>query len=249
MSMDKIINENKKILEYLINNNDKLMDLTYGDSYLYYKDKSVDLSKVNLKLILMSNQYSKFFIDLKENKIDAQTLFDIIKINSVTIEDYNDNKKENLTNYALEFLNSDIKNEENNYDIINSEHYFRIVGNPNSLNNKDLAMLNNYEEYVYLLMGYVNNSGMDNEDYLNNEQRRLVLEYLKKCYAMQNENNKSDVVVKFSDMLAKVNAETSMQKKLELNKEKKAGYINSFLVIGLVIIAGVLIGFCAYYFL
>src|SRR5574344_755273 len=174
MSMDKIINENKKILKYLINNNDKLMNLTYGDSYLYYKDKSVDLSKVNLKLILMSNQYSKFFIDFKETKIDAQTLFDIIKINSVTIEEYNDNKKENLTNYALEFLNSDIKNEENNYDIINSEHYFRIAGNPNSLNNKDLAMLNNYEEYVYLLMGYVNNSGMDNEDYLNNEQRRLV---------------------------------------------------------------------------
>jgi uncharacterized membrane protein len=245
-----IAQDNGQVLNYLLENNDLLNELIYCDNYLYYKDQSIDLSETNLKLLLFGNQYGKFVADLKANKINSKALFDFIKINSVTIEDYNDNKRDNLINYALEYLNKGIKEDEDNYDIINTEHYFRIVSNPNGLDNKELASINKYEEYVALLMQYVQeNPQEDTEDYLNKEQNRLVHDYIISCKSIQESKPNSPLIAKYNDILTIAQQEKEKQKKLELKQENISGFANAMLVIFLMVITGIIMGICSYYFI
>ena len=243
--MNSVIEDNQKTMEYLLNNNLQLRGLFFNKNTLSYKNESFNLNDLNLKLIIMHNPYDRLAIDLKEDKVDAKTFFDIIKINTLIIEEEEPTKNK-LMNYALEFLNNELKEHVENYDIISANHYFKIVNQKNSLNNSDLAKIAKFEQYVELLMQYV--SPEDRDDYLLFEQRNLVIPYMSKCDELIEKGIVNDATTKYQEIESHVKSEKINLIKAKNRLERKAGFAYASIVIFLIVITGILIGFCGYFF-
>ena len=244
--MNSVFEENQKTMEYLLTKNSNLYGLNFKDNILYYKDRTIDLKDLNVKLIIMHNPYDRLATDLKEDKVDARTFFDIIKINTFKIEE-EEPKSNKLINYALELLNSELKENSNNYDIISTNHYFRLVNKKNSISNSELAKIDKYEKYVEELMQYV--SPEDADDYLLFEQRNLVIPYMSKCDELIEKGIENDVTTKYQEIEANVKNEKINLIKEKNRLERKAGFANATLVIILILITGILMGFCGYFFI
>ena len=244
--MNSVIEENQKTMNYLLENNIQLRSLSISNNILSYKDESINLNDLNIKLIFMQNPYDRLAIDLKEDKVDAKTFFDVIKINTQVIEEEEPTKNK-LMNYALELLNSDLKEHTNDYDIISTTHYFRIADKKNSLSNSDLAKIDKFEKYVELLMQYVCPNDVD--DYLLFEQRNLVIPYMSKCDELIEKDIVNDITTKYQDIESRVKSEKIELIKAKNRLERKAGFAYASIVIFLIVITGILIGFCGYFFI
>ena len=244
--MNSVIEENQKTMSYLLENNIQLRSLSINNNILTYKDESINLKDLNIKLIFMQNPYDRLAIDLKEDKVDAKTFFDVIKINTQVIEEEEPTKNK-LMNYALELLNSDLKEHTSDYDIISTTHYFRIADKKNSLNNSDLAKIDKYEKYVELLMQYVCPNDVD--DYLLFEQRNLVIPYMSKCDELIEKSIVNDITTKYQDIESRVKSEKTELIKAKNRLERKAGFAYASIVIFLIVITGILMGFCGYFFI
>lgn len=244
--MNSVAEDNQKTIEYLLNKNKRLKGLNFKNNTLSYKDQSVVLNELNIKTLIMQNKYDRLAIDLNEDKIDAQDLFNIIKINTFKIQE-EDNNQNNLLNYALEFLNKDLKEDNIEYDIISTSHYFNLAKKKNALKNIDLARVNKYEIFIGELMQYIYPN--DNDDYLIPTQRTLLINYLTKCKELIKNNTENDITIKYQDLLKQADNNKLKAIKKQDAIQNKAGFTSAIIVIVIIIITGIIVSLCGYYFI
>src|SRR5574344_775482 len=231
--MNSVAEENQKSMEYLLSTNKRLSGLTFNNNTLFYQGNQIDLKDLNIKLLIFHNKYDKLPIDLKEDKIDAETFFNIIKINTYKIQE-EESSKDKLLNYALKYLNNDLQEDNNNYDIISTGNYFQLANNKNALKNNELSQINQYEKFACILMQYVSEKDID--DYLISEQRTLIINYITKCKELIQNGIENDITLKYQDMVKEAdNAKLVLIKKQNV-LQRKTGFTNALLVIFLIVI-------------
>lgn len=219
--INSIEKDNIKILTAILNHNSKLKELSIINNRLFYKLNSVDINKLNLNIIF-NNKYSKLSLDVKTDNIYPENFFEIMKINSYTIE----------KNY-------------NNYDIINFNHFKKIASNYYILTEKDFYDYNNFQKYIKLLLLQTTSD----DTYLNDEQKELLDNYLVLMQEMLQNNNHNSATNNYLKIIEDVNNEKQRRLKKALSLEQKDGFTNALFIILIMLITGFVIGCCGMYLL
>lgn len=235
--MEELVNNNKDEVAKLIKENSNLQGITLEDNYLVYNGSKVNLNKLNLLYLINSKPYSKLAIDIKNNKIDAQTFFEVAEINSFSIE-----KNLSISEMALNNLSN-----EKTADIISVNHFKMLLTAADNLSEKERMEMIIFEKYMEILM--LLDDELAEENYLTPEQNYTCKAYKKNMDELITLNIKNVYVDNYLKMLTKVKNEKQMRNKLSLKKQTQAGFVNALFVIITMLVTGILIGTCAYFFL
>ena len=230
--MNDLIYDNSNIFYYLIKNNRNLRELGYKDNKLLLNNKSINTKNINIKELI--KPYSKLELDLKLDNITSDNFFDIILINTIKIEP-NITVSNSLTDYALNFLDN------TKYDVININHFKKLLDNFHNLNEQDYKDFINFISYAKLLLIQDN----PNETYLNDEQLNTLNEFKN----IMNNINDNTIQNIYNNIIKTCDNERTRRENKKLKLEKKDGYANAFLVIGIIVLTGIVMGTIGYFFL
>lgn len=219
--INSVIDNNIKILNIIIKRNNKLKDIKIDNNKLVYKNSITDINKIDLRLLL-SNNYNKFVIDIKNDNIYPENFIELIKINSYDIEDDN--------NYNIL----------NKKEIININHFKELLDNIYILSEEDYNKVKDFQNYMKLLLLQTNSD----DTYLNVKQKELLDQYLELMQDMLKNNNHNKASDFYSKMIEEVNKEKISRLKRSLSLEKKDGFVNGLLIVLIMAITGIAIGIC-----
>src|SRR5574344_2508445 len=228
--MNDLVGSNKEEISKLIKENNNLEGITLENNYLVDKNRKISLNNVNLLSLINSNPYGKLAIDLKNDRIDAETFFEVVEINSFIVE-------QNLTvsQMALNKLTN-----ESNYDIISINHFEMLLNGQNHLSEKDRAERIIFQKYMELL-SLLNNDG-EEENYLTKEQDNTLKIYNNMMDQYITLNISNDFVENYLKLIKRVKEEKNRRTKLNLKKQTQSGFVNAFFVILMMLFTGILIG-------
>ena len=215
--MNSVLIDNQIRLKNILSSNTKLKDIKLIDEKLVYKGSSIDLNTINLN-ILFSNNYSKLVLDIKADNIYPENFFEIMQINSYKLED----------------------EDKNNYDIINIEHFKKMLNNYSLLDEKEFKLFNNFQRYIRLLMLQTTSD----DTYLNQIQKELLDHYIELMQNMLQNNNQNKASDNYLKIVENVNQEKTNRLKRSISLEKKDGFVNALFIIIMFVVTGIIVGCC-----
>ncbi len=229
-----------------------LKGITYNNNKLTYQGKTIDTTNIPIKNFF-ENSYSQMYID--QYVIKAEDFFNIMDIHAKKIEP-REIQQMQLTNdqvllkTQLQKYGKNIKfngENEEKYDVINSNHYFELLSKDTPLTKDEVKLLSDYETYISELITY--------NDYLLPAQNNELNDYKNKIILLSNieegvnqeqlNDNQKKAIDTYNQMnkiiLSKLNMD-SKSNNFEKTKVYKKGYINSIIILFTILLSGILIG-------